>query len=41
MAYDSNKGVAMLGAVLTDRMKNVNGINPQTLDFELYKQTTV
>lgn len=33
MAYDSNKGVAMLGAVLTDRMKNVNGINPQTLDF--------
>nr|DAV52415.1 MAG TPA: hypothetical protein [Caudoviricetes sp.] len=33
MAYDSNKGVSALGAVLTDRMKEVNGLNPAALDF--------
>lgn len=33
MAYDSNKGVSMLGAVLTDRMKSVSDMGGQGVDF--------
>lgn len=31
--YDSKRGVSKLGDVLSGRMKQINGMNPLTLDF--------
>ncbi|MBQ9720309.1 MAG: hypothetical protein IJV64_06395 [Oscillospiraceae bacterium] len=33
MSYDSNSGIARLGEAITGRAKQVNGLQPLTLDF--------
>ena len=38
MSYDSMKGASRLGAVITERMRNMNSLNAAPLDFGVIQE---